>query len=66
MFGHGDTFLEIIADLVWSCHKLEGAATSGRNIQCWDEALTQAKSHQDIYLEAVTTHHMGTVAKQYG
>lgn len=39
-----------------------GSSNSGRNIQYWDEALTAARSHGDLYLEALTTKSLGIVA----
>lgn len=43
-----------------------GPVNSGRNVQCWDEALTLAKKHNDIFLEGMATKCIGGVAKQYG
>ena len=64
--GQGQTLQRGIAGLVKLCEEMTGTGASGRHVQCWDDALTFAKKHQDIYLEAYTTHYMGHVAKQYG
>ena len=44
-----------------------GPCDSGRNVKYWDQALTAARRHGDLYLEALTTKNMGIVAMmEYG
>ena len=47
------------------CLTKGGEETSQRNLQCWEEALTEARRHKDILLEADTSYEMGNVAKKY-
>ena len=57
----------MVSGLVVSCLPMGGAFNSGRNIQYWDQALTAARSHGDLYLEALTTKNLGIVASmEYG
>ena len=45
-----------------AAYQWEDPPNSRRNIQYWDEALTAARSHGDLYLEALTTKNMGIVS----
>ena len=61
------TKLEWPSGIVVSCIPMGGPANSGRNVRYWDQALTAARSHGDLYLEALTIKNMGIAAMQeYG
>ena len=51
----------LLAGIAVSCLPLGGPSSSSRNIKYWDEALTAARKHHDIYLEGLTTKNMGIV-----
>ena len=62
----GDSQTCHVAGLVLCCKIIGGPESSQRSMQCWAEALTEAKRHQDIYLEADVTERMGDAAKEHG